>query len=108
MTLKSPISNAENLQQPVLIAHGAQDVRVRIDQAKRMVDALRKAGKPVEYLEITDMGHGLGYWVHQLKILRKTEDFLHHCIGGRASRFDPFDVLSWIWVRAKRVAKELH
>jgi dipeptidyl aminopeptidase/acylaminoacyl peptidase len=64
-----------------------------------MVQALERAGKPVEYLAISGMGHGMGYWAHRLAVLRKTETFLHRCIGGRASRFDPFDVLAWAWTR---------
>ncbi len=99
MTLKSPLSHAQMLQRPVLIVHGAKDVRVRIEQAERMVDALRRAGKPVEYLAIEDMGHGMGWWVHRLAVMRRTEDFLQRCIGGRASRFDPFDAVSWVWTR---------
>ena len=99
MTLKSPLTHADKLQRPVLIVQGAKDVRVRLDQAERMVEALRRAGKPVEYLAIPDMGHSMGYWAHQLKVLRGTEDFLQRCLGGRASRFDPFDVLSWVWTR---------
>ena len=102
MTLKSPLTHAQRLQRPVLIVQGATDVRVRVDQAERMVDALRRAGKPVEYLLIADMGHGLGYWVHRLAVLRRTEAFLHLCIGGRASRFDPFDVVAWAWTRIQR------
>ena len=99
MTRKSPLSHAQNLQRPVLIVHGAQDVRVRIDQAERMVDAFRRAGKPVEYLKIEDMGHSVGWWVHRLAVLRATEVFLHRCLGGRASRFDPFDAIAWVWRR---------
>ena len=99
MTRKSPLTYANKLRRPVLIVHGAMDVRVRIDQSERMVNALKRAGKPVEYLRIPDMGHGAGWWVHRLAILRKTEDFLHRCLGGRASRFDPFDVIAWVWRR---------
>jgi dipeptidyl aminopeptidase/acylaminoacyl peptidase len=102
MTLRSPLSHAQMLQRPTLIVHGAKDVRVRLDQAERMVDALRRAGKPVEYLAIEDMGHGMGWWVHRLAVLRRTEDFLQRCIGGRASRFDPFDAVSWVWTRITR------
>ena len=102
MVRKSPLTHAQSLQRPVLIVHGAKDVRVRLDQAERMVDALRRAGKPVEYLMIADMGHGMGWWAHQLAVLRKTEDFLHRCIGGRASRFDPFDAVAWVWTRITR------
>lgn len=99
MTRRSPLTHAQAMQRPVLIVHGAKDVRVRIDQAERMVDALRRAGKPVEYLAIEDMGHGMGWWVHRLAVMRRTEDFLQRCIGGRASRFDPFDAVAWVWTR---------
>jgi dipeptidyl aminopeptidase/acylaminoacyl peptidase len=99
MTRKSPLTYAKNMRRPLLIVQGAQDVRVRIDQAERMVQALERAGKPVEYLAIPDMGHGTSWWVHRLAILRKTEDFLHRCLGGRASRFDPFDAIAWVWQR---------
>ena len=99
MTRKSPLTYASQLRRPLLMVHGAKDVRVRIDQADRMVGALKRAGKPVEDLAIPDMGHGMGWWVHRLAVLRKTEDFLHRCLGGRASRFDPFDLIAWVWRR---------
>jgi dipeptidyl aminopeptidase/acylaminoacyl peptidase len=102
MTLKSPLSHAAQVQRPVLIVHGAQDVRVRINQSERMVQALRQAGKPVEYVPIADMGHGMSYWAHRLAILRKTERFLQRCLGGRASRYDPFDTIAWAWTRLSR------
>jgi len=102
MTLKSPLSHAQKLQRPVQIVHGTNDVRVRADQAERMVEALRRAGKPVEYLAVPDMGHGMGYWAHRLAVLRRTETFLQRCVGGRASRFDPFDAIAWAWTRIQR------
>jgi dipeptidyl aminopeptidase/acylaminoacyl peptidase len=105
LTLKSPLNYAERLQRPVLIIQGGNDVRVRAEQAERMVQALRRAGKPVEYLAIPEMGHGMGYWAHRLAFLRKTETFLHGCIGGRASRFDPFDAIAWIWTRISSAAE---
>jgi dipeptidyl aminopeptidase/acylaminoacyl peptidase len=102
MTLKSPLSHAGKLQRPVLIVQGANDVRVRPDQAERMVAALRRAGKPVDYLVIPQMGHGMGWWAHRLAVLRRTETFLHGCLGGRASRFDAFDPIAWVWTRITR------
>ncbi len=102
MTRKSPLTHARSVERPVLIVHGAQDVRVRIDQAERMVHALGAAGKPVEYLPIADMGHGVGWWLHRLKILRRTEAFLQRCLGGRANRFDPMDAVAWVWSRVQR------
>ena len=102
MTRRSPLTHAQKLQRPVLIIQGSRDVRVRPDQAERMVLALRRADKPVEYLSIPDMGHGLGWWAHQLAVLRSTEDFLHRCMGGRASRFDPLDPIAWLWAKISR------
>ena len=58
MAQRSPLTHSAKLVRPVLVIHGAKDVRVRIDQAERMVNALQRAGKPVEYLRIDDMGHG--------------------------------------------------
>ena len=102
MTRKSPLAHAQDAQRPLLIMHGAKDVRVRIDQAERMVQALKRAGKPVDYLAIEDGGHGMGWWVHRLAVLRKTENFLQRCLGGRASRFDPFDAIAWVWQHVQR------
>ena len=99
MTRKSPLTHANKLQSPLLIVHGAKDVRVRIDQSERMVAALKSAGKPVTYLPIADMGHGASWWVHRLAFLRRTEDFLHGCLGGRASRLDPYEAIAWVWQR---------
>jgi dipeptidyl aminopeptidase/acylaminoacyl peptidase len=102
MTEKSPLHHAEKLERPVLIVQGENDVRVRPDQSVRMFDALRRAGKPVEYLAVPEMGHNIGYWAHRLAVLRATETFLRRCIGGRASRFDPFDAVAWVWTRLTR------
>ncbi len=99
MTLKSPLEHAYKAQRPALIVHGGRDVRVRIDQAERMVEALKRAGKPVEYLPIPEMSHGMGYWVHRLAVLRRTEEFLRRCLGGRASRFDAYEAVGWVWTR---------
>jgi dipeptidyl aminopeptidase/acylaminoacyl peptidase len=102
MTSKSPLHHAHKAERPVLIVQGTTDVRVRPDQAERMVDALRRHGKRVEYVEIPEMGHGMGYWAHRLTILRRTETFLRGCIGGRANRLDPFDPVAWVWTRITR------
>jgi dipeptidyl aminopeptidase/acylaminoacyl peptidase len=47
----SPINGAASLSTPILIMHGKKDLRVPVSQSRRMVDRLRDAGKPVEYVE---------------------------------------------------------
>ena len=102
MTNRSPLTHAGALRRPVLIVQGGQDIRVRPDQAERMVAALRQTARPVQYLRIEDMGHGVGWWVHKLEVMRRSEVFLHDCLGGQASRFDPLDPVAWAWRRISR------
>jgi len=102
MVRRSPLTHAAQLERPLLLIHGARDVRVRIEQAERMIAALRSAGRAAEYLRIEDMGHSPGWWLHRLKVLRATERFLHGCLGGRASRVDPWDPIAWTWERVRR------
>lgn len=89
----SPINLAARIERPVLIMQGAKDVRVRVAQSRAMAERLKSAGKDVRYVEIEDMGHSLGYWAHHLMVLRKSENFLAECLGGRAARFD---IIEWV------------
>jgi dipeptidyl aminopeptidase/acylaminoacyl peptidase len=55
---RSPVNLAANFKAPVLIVHGGQDPRVPVLHGRSMRDALKSAGKPVEYLEVADEMHG--------------------------------------------------
>jgi dipeptidyl aminopeptidase/acylaminoacyl peptidase len=55
---RSPANLAMQIQAPVLIVHGGQDQRVPVVHASRMRDALKAAGKTVEYFEVRDEVHG--------------------------------------------------
>lgn len=93
MQAASPLAWADQIERPVLIVQGENDVRVRPEQSVRIVQKLRQAGKPVRYLALPDMGHSLSYWAHHLRVLRETELFLGECLGGRSARFD---LLEWV------------
>jgi dipeptidyl aminopeptidase/acylaminoacyl peptidase len=95
MDSKSPLYRANQVTKPLLIFHGANDPRVKLDQSTRMVDALRKAGKEVDFVVFKDAGHGNQTWRDNLSYYRKTEDFLGRCLGGRSSGFDLFQLGSW-------------
>jgi dipeptidyl aminopeptidase/acylaminoacyl peptidase len=60
-----------------------------------MVEALRKAGKTVDFYAYPKAGHGLYRWPDKLSYFRKTEDFLAQCLGGRSSGFDWYQLGSW-------------
>jgi dipeptidyl aminopeptidase/acylaminoacyl peptidase len=95
MDSKSPLYRTSHLTKPLLILHGANDPRVKLDQSTRMVEALRKAGKEVDFVVFKDAGHGNQTWRDNLSYYRKTEDFLGRCLGGRSSGFDFFQLGSW-------------
>jgi len=54
----SPARHADKVRAPVLIAHGEDDVIVRVKQSKSMADALEDAGATVETHYYPDEGHG--------------------------------------------------
>jgi dipeptidyl aminopeptidase/acylaminoacyl peptidase len=54
----SPVLHADNIRVPLLIAQGAQDPRVNVDESDQMVAALKKHGIAVEYLVKENEGHG--------------------------------------------------
>ncbi|HTH11984.1 MAG TPA: S9 family peptidase [Acidovorax sp.] len=95
MNAKSPLYRAEHAQKPILIMHGVNDPRVKLEQSEWMVAALRKAGKEVEYVTFTGDGHGNQKWSNNLTMYRKTEDFLAKCLGGRTSGFDYYQLGAW-------------
>jgi dipeptidyl aminopeptidase/acylaminoacyl peptidase len=84
----SPVNLVDTIDAPLLILHGAKDVRVPVEQSASLVDRLRQRAKHVDYVVVDDMGHSLGYWAHHLLVLRHAEEFLADCLGGRSTRFD--------------------
>ncbi|MEY2953342.1 MAG: hypothetical protein RLZZ401_1429 [Pseudomonadota bacterium] len=92
---KSPLHRADRAQKPILIMHGVNDPRVKLEQSELMVQALRKAGKQVDYVTFQGDGHGNQKWSNNLTLYRKTEDFLASCLGGRSSGFDFYQLGSW-------------
>ncbi len=54
----SPRRRAAEIACPVLLVHGAEDRIVQPHQSRRMNQALRSAGKRVEYIEVPEAGHG--------------------------------------------------
>jgi len=97
MDAKSPVYRAAHAQKPILIMHGVNDPRVKIDQSERMVAALRSAGKEVDYVTFTGDGHGNQKWNNNLTLYRRSEDFLARCLGGRSSGFDYYQLGAWLF-----------
>jgi acetyl esterase/lipase len=58
----SPVNHVDRESAPFLVVHGVRDTVVPIAHARRLVDALQKAGVPVEAVEVPDAGHDVFSW----------------------------------------------
>ncbi len=80
----SPLFHAENIRAPLLIGQGANDPRVKRQESLQIVEALRRLGREVEYVEYPDEGHGFYRPENRLDFFRRAERFLARHLGGRA------------------------
>ena len=79
----SPLFLADRIVSPLLIGQVANDPRVKQAESDQVVDAMRKNGKPVEYLLFPDEGHGFARPENRLKFFAAAESFLAKYLGGR-------------------------
>jgi dipeptidyl aminopeptidase/acylaminoacyl peptidase len=54
----SPLTNADRIARPLLVAHGRNDPGVRMSEPEHLVNRLRGRGVKVWYLVASDEGHG--------------------------------------------------
>jgi dipeptidyl aminopeptidase/acylaminoacyl peptidase len=80
---RSPMHKVQKINKPLLIAQGANDPRVKKSEAQQMVNALKDAGKEVEYKEYEDEGHGFARPENRLDFYACAEKFLARHLGGR-------------------------
>jgi dipeptidyl aminopeptidase/acylaminoacyl peptidase len=81
---RSPLFKANQIKIPLLIAQGANDPRVNQSESERIVQAVRKAGKEVQYIVFPDEGHGFARPENRLKFYAAAEAFLAKYLGGRS------------------------
>ncbi len=72
----SPALHADKVTIPVLLIHGKDDTVVPYAQSQMMTDALRKAGKPVEFVTLAGEDHWLTRGQTRLQMLQATVAFL--------------------------------
>ncbi len=81
MAKVSPINHVSKFKAPVLLIHGKSDVRVSYYQSDKMYDALKSAGKEVEF-EVFNFGtHHLNDASNRTKAMTMMEAFLTKHLG---------------------------
>ncbi len=83
---RSPLFHVDRITAPLLIAQGRNDPRVKREESLQIRDALRGAGKTVEFVEFDDEGHGFARPENRLRFYALAERFLAGHLGGR---FEP-------------------
>jgi len=84
MRERSPVHHADRLRNPLLIAQGANDPRVKQAESDQMVAAMQANGIAVTYLLFPDEGHGFARPANNLAFNAVAEAFLARHLGGRA------------------------
>lgn len=57
--IHSPLTYARNVNTPVLLLHGEDDIRVPIEQSEQYFVALKRHGKEVEFVRLPGTSHGI-------------------------------------------------
>jgi dipeptidyl aminopeptidase/acylaminoacyl peptidase len=77
----SPLEQAGRITAPVLMAYGADDVRVPLVHGEKMRDALRTRNVPVEWVVYSQEGHGFLLEANRFDLYRRVEAFLARHLG---------------------------
>ncbi|VXD12161.1 S9 family peptidase [Planktothrix paucivesiculata] len=83
---RSPLFFVDRIEKPLLIGQGANDPRVKQAESEQIFEAMKQAGKPVEYALYSDEGHGFARPENRLHFYGVAEEFLAKYLGGR---FEP-------------------
>ncbi|WP_026422842.1 S9 family peptidase [Actinokineospora inagensis] len=79
---RSPLAAIDRLRVPLLVAHGANDPRVPVAEAERVVAVLRANGIDHEYLLFPDEGHAILRPRNRMVFHAAVERFLARHLGG--------------------------
>jgi dipeptidyl aminopeptidase/acylaminoacyl peptidase len=80
---RSPLNRVDRIVRPMLIAQGANDVRVVAAESEQIVAAMQRRNIPVTYLYYTDEGHGFYRPENRRSFTAVAEAFLAQHLGGR-------------------------
>ncbi len=73
---RSPLSKVDDIRIPMLIAHGANDPRVKLAETEQITAAMRDKGIDHDLMVFSDEGHGFAKPENRLKFYEAAEAFL--------------------------------
>ena len=72
----SPLRHADQITVPLLLIHGRDDTTVPYDQSTDLVKAMKRAGKPAEFVTLDKEDHYLSRSATRLQMLQASVEFL--------------------------------
>ena len=80
---RSPLSRVDQIRRPLLIGHGANDVRCKQQESDQIVAAMRERGLAATYVVYPEEGHGFVRPESRMSFNAITEAFFARHLGGR-------------------------
>lgn len=90
---RSPLYHAADISAPLLLAQGLHDARVPSSDADRLVQAMKKDGRDVQYLTFPAEGHTWARAESRIRWAEAMEKFLAKHLGGRCEESKIEDLL---------------
>ena len=72
----SPIKHIDAVKVPVMLIHGKDDTVVPFNQSNEMYQALQKAGKPVEFVQLSQEDHWMSREPTRIQIVESMVNFM--------------------------------
>lgn len=83
MRERSPLHYTDHIKKPLLIAHGANDPRVKKAESDQIVAAMKNRNIPITYVLYPDEGHGFVRPQNKISFFALAEAFLGKFLGGK-------------------------
>jgi dipeptidyl aminopeptidase/acylaminoacyl peptidase len=99
---RSPLTRVGSIQRPLLIGHGANDPRVKLEESDQIVEAMQARKIPVTYVVFPNEGHGFLRPENRIAFWGIAEAFLSKQLGGRCEPLGEAVKASSAEVRAGR------
>jgi dipeptidyl aminopeptidase/acylaminoacyl peptidase len=84
----SPFFHVRKIRVPLLIGHGANDPRVKLEESEKIVRQLRLNQKQVIFVVYSDEGHGFNRFENKLDFYGRMEEFLAKYLRGRCEPWE--------------------
>ena len=87
----SPLRHAESIIAPLLVVHGQHDTNVPVGESRRLVSAIEKNGREVEFLLLAGEGHDYLRAATRTLVIERMVAFLTEAIGAPPLAHAAFD-----------------